>query len=88
MNLVHRPATEAYPIIGLSGLWPVILLSLALLTGCQTTKHMAEVQDPFLPTKTVLNGHTQPVLGEVALKELPRFGNLQLSMREAGSPAG
>lgn len=63
---------ETLPIIGLSALWPALVLSLALLAGCKTTKRVAEVQDPFLPTKTVsLPQDGQHVIGAGSAKDVP-----------------
>lgn len=61
-------ANEPARLIGLSALWPVLALSLALLAGCKSTSRVAEVRDPFLPTKTVSVSAAQRLPLQVALK--------------------
>jgi len=56
------PAITGLNITGLSALWPVLVMSLALLAGCKSTSKVAEKPDPFLPTRTVAAPLAQPLL--------------------------
>ena len=79
-NSNDRLTGEAGSIVGLSALWPALALGLAMLVGCKTTKHVAEVQDPFLPTKTVaLPQDGQPVIVASSTEGVPNGRQVDLA---------